>query len=243
MPEAHEGEAPAVRPPRPLRETLRSTIAANEVALKLDSPKARLLLLLGVVAALAGGLHLWRSQPVAEPLPPPPTGAVRPVALPSSPVSRSPAAAEVTVHVAGKVRKPGVFTLPEGSRVEDAVAAAGGPKRGVSTDSINLARRLVDGEQIAVGGPPVAQAHAQVPASASDAPGSPGAPGPPGALIDLNTATVEQLDVLPGVGEVLARRIVDYRTTNGGFRTVDQLQEVSGIGDSKFADIKDKVRV
>ncbi|PZG17059.1 DNA-binding protein [Spongiactinospora gelatinilytica] len=219
-------------------------MAANEVALKLDSPKARLLLLLGVVAALAGGFHLWRSQPVAEPLPPPPTGVVRPVAaLPSSPASRSPAAAEVTVHVAGKVRKPGVFTLPEGSRVEDAVAAAGGPKRGVATDSINLARRLVDGEQIAVGGPPVAQAQAQVPASASDTPGSPGAPGPPGALIDLNTATVEQLDVLPGVGEVLARRIVDYRTTNGGFRTVDQLQEVSGIGDSKFADIKGKVRV
>ncbi|RBQ14807.1 ComEA family DNA-binding protein [Spongiactinospora rosea] len=237
----HDERAPAVRPPRPLSETLRSTIAANEVALKLDSPKARLLLLLGLGAALAGGFYLWRSQPVAEPLPPLPTGAVRPVALPSSPVSRSPAAAEVTVHVAGKVRRPGVFTLPDGSRVEDAVAAAGGPKRGVATDSINLARRLMDGEQIIVGGPPVAHAPAQVPAP--DAPGVPRESGLPGALIDLNTATVEQLDVLPGVGEVLARRIVDYRTANGGFRTVDQLQEVSGIGDSKFADIKDKVRV
>jgi competence protein ComEA len=127
-----------------------------------------------------------------------------------------------------------VLTLPDGSRVTDAVSAAGGVTTKAATGSLNLARRLIDGEQIVVGGP------AQTGAGLSP---QPSGTVDPTALIDLNSATVEQLDVLPGLGEVLARRIVDYRNTHGGFRSVEQLQDVSGIGASKYADIKDKVRV
>ncbi|MDF5754091.1 ComEA family DNA-binding protein [Spongiactinospora sp. TRM90649] len=230
-----------------MRERLRIALTDRDSLLRLNRPKAGLLLLLGVVAALAGGFHLWRSQPVAEPLPPPPAAAPASGVASGQPVSASPptspslppspraATTAVTVHVAGKVREAGVFTLPGGSRVQDAVAAAGGPRKGVTTDSINLARVLVDGEQIVVGGPPgQAPALPLVPASGDPTAGTP---------VDLNTATVEQLDLLPGVGEVLARRIADYRTAHGGFRSVEQLQEVSGIGDRKYADIKDKVRV
>ncbi|GAA2458344.1 hypothetical protein GCM10010191_92820 [Actinomadura vinacea] len=135
----------------------------------------------------------------------------------------------------GKVRRPGVVTLPSGSRVADAIKAAGGARSGAATGSLNLARKLVDGEQIPVG--------VRAPASPqAAAPAGPSAAGP-GTPLDLNAATVEQLDQLPGVGPVLAQRIVDYRTQHGGFRSVDQLQEVSGIGARRFADLKSMVRV
>lgn len=139
---------------------------------------------------------------------------------------------KVTVHVAGKIRKPGVYLLPSGARVTDAVTAAGGVARGASTGQLNLARRLIDGEQIVVGAKP-----GQAPL-----PGSPMA-DPATTILDLNSATTDQLEQLPGVGEVLAARITEYRTTRGGFTTVDQLREVSGIGPRKFQEIKPKVRV
>ncbi|MCG5211875.1 ComEA family DNA-binding protein [Streptosporangium sp. KLBMP 9127] len=129
-----------------------------------------------------------------------------------------------------------MVTLPDGSRVTDAVEAAGGATRAAATRSLNLARRLIDGEQVIVGASTVP--------GALPLPGTvPGGAIGPGALVDLNSATAEQLDVLPGVGEVLARRIVEYRDGHGGFRSVEQLQDVSGIGNSKYADIKDKVRI
>ncbi|SEL68936.1 ComEA family DNA-binding protein [Nonomuraea pusilla] len=134
----------------------------------------------------------------------------------------------MTVHVTGKVRKPGVYLLPSGARVAEAVAAAGGVKQGVSTGGLNLARRLVDGEQIVVGAPATSMAPAADPAS---------------MIIDLNTATPDQLEELPGVGEVLASRIVEFRTTHGGFSSVDQLQQVTGIGPRRYAELKPKVRV
>ncbi|MEU6712520.1 helix-hairpin-helix domain-containing protein [Nonomuraea sp. NPDC046802] len=133
--------------------------------------------------------------------------------------------------MAGKIRKPGVYLLDSGARVTDAVTAAGGVSRGASTGSLNLARRLIDGEQIVVGTTP--------------APAPPGSPAadPATAIIDLNSATTTELEQLPGVGEVLAARIAEYRTTHGGFTAIDQLREVSGIGPRKFDEIKTRVRI
>jgi competence protein ComEA len=210
-------------------------------------PGLRLLLLIGSIAALTAAIFTWRSRPVAEPLPAPtPAGAhavghgvgrAMPVAFSASvpPPSPSPAAG-VTVQVAGKVRDPGVLTLPAGSRVNDAIKAAGGVRHGARTGLLNLARRLVDGEQIIVGRPP-----RRLPTVLPPAPGAvPGA----APVLDLNTATADQLDqALPGVGEVLAARIIEFRATHGGFRRVAQLRDVSGIGEHVYAEVKDKVRV
>ncbi len=146
------------------------------------------------------------------------------------------AAPGIVVDVSGKVRDPGVHRLPAGSRVEDALKAAGGVRPGTKTGGLNRARFLVDGEQLVVGGP--APAGAAAPA----APAGTGTAAGPTAPVSLSTATVDQLDTLPGVGPVLAQRIVDHRTRNGGFRSVDELREVNGIGDRRFADLRDLVR-
>lgn len=143
--------------------------------------------------------------------------------------------ARVVVYVTGKVRNPGVFVLASGARVADAIEAAGGLRKGAKPGGINLARRLVDGEQIVAGSPAAADA------GLASVPGSTMAPG--AGVVNLNTATAEQLDALPGIGGVIAQRIVDYRNAHGGFQSVDQLKEVPGIGDRKFAEMRDKVSV
>ncbi|MFG1999618.1 helix-hairpin-helix domain-containing protein [Spirillospora sp. NPDC048911] len=191
-------------------------------------PGARALALLGVIAALAAGVYLWMARPRPEPPTDPAPSPSLSIAAATAPAGR------VVVHVSGKVRRPGVVTLPAGSRVTDAIKAAGGVRGAARTDALNLARKLVDGEQIPVGVPPPVA----VPAMS----GAP-VPGAPGAPLDLNSATVEQLDDLPGVGPVLAQRIVDYRGQHGSFRSVDQLQEVSGIGARRFSELKPMVRV
>ncbi|MFF7068258.1 ComEA family DNA-binding protein [Streptomyces pseudovenezuelae] len=149
--------------------------------------------------------------------------------------------AEIVVDVGGKVREPGIQRLPAGSRVADALKAAGGVRPGTNTDTLNRARFLVDGEQVVVGGPP-----APAPVAGTGGPGTGGSVtgGPVGAAapVSLNTATVDQLDTLPGVGPVLAQHIVDYRTQHGGFRSVDELREVNGIGDRRFADLRNLVQ-
>lgn len=151
------------------------------------------------------------------------------------------AGAEIVVDVSGKVREPGVHRLPAGSRVADALKAAGGVRPGTDTDALNRARFLVDGEQVVVGGTAPVPGVGGVPVNG--APAAPGA-GPAGAAapVPLNTATVDQLDTLPGVGPVLAQHILDYRTQHGGFRSVDELREVNGIGDRRFADLRNLVR-
>ncbi|MFF4847363.1 helix-hairpin-helix domain-containing protein [Streptomyces sp. NPDC001194] len=194
----------------------------------------------GVVLAAAvafGAQQFWtaRPQPVTAPQ------VVAPATAPGP--SRGPAAAgggegaRIVVDVSGKVRDPGVRRLPAGARVEDALAAAGGVRPGADTSGLNRARVLVDGEQVVVGAP------------AQPAPGGPGSGTVPGAggggaagPLSLGTATVEQLDGLPGVGPVLAQHIVEFRTARGGFRSVEELRQVDGIGERRFADLRKLVR-
>jgi competence protein ComEA len=134
----------------------------------------------------------------------------------------------VVVDVAGKVHRPGIATLPAGSRVVDALRAAGGVRPGVDRTSINLARVLVDGEQIVVGEPAVAG-----PAAAAAG----GPTGQAASLVNLNTADQATLESLPGVGPVTAQAIMAWREENGGFTSVDDLLEVSGIGDATLAEL------
>ncbi len=139
--------------------------------------------------------------------------------------------AEVIVNVAGKVANPGVYKLPVGSRVVDAINLAGNQLKGVDISDINLARVLVDGEQILVGTPPaVAAKRAAAKVSASNP-------------LDLNRATAAQLDTLPGIGPVTAQRILDYRSKVGRINSVDELKKISGLGGAKFEEIKNLLRV
>ncbi|WP_026405555.1 ComEA family DNA-binding protein [Actinomadura rifamycini] len=210
-----------------------------------DRPGVRALVLLAVIAAVVAAGYLWASRPRPDAAPAPDAGVASLAAGPAAPEPSAgpgpstPPTGTVVVHVLGKVRKPGVITLPADSRVAEAIKAAGGVRRGAETGPLNLARKVVDGEQIPVGVP------APTPPPGAPAPGAPapGAPSPGGAPVNLNTATVDQLDDLPGVGPVLAARIIEYRTRNGGFRSVDQLQDVNGIGASRFADLEPKVSV
>jgi len=148
------------------------------------------------------------------------------------------AGTEIVVDVSGKVREPGVHRLPAGSRVTDALRAAGGVRPGTNTEGLNRARFLVDGEQIVVGGP----APAAVPGAGVGANTTGVAGAAPTAPVSLNTATADQLNTLPGVGPVLAQHIIDYRTQRGGFRSVDELRQVNGIGDRRFSDLRDLVQ-
>ncbi|MGW0843527.1 helix-hairpin-helix domain-containing protein [Streptomyces sp. NPDC002787] len=218
-----------------------------------------------VVAAVFAAQHFWagRTQPVSAPevvragAPAAPGASGGPAAAfgeagggraaaPGGPagVVGSTAGPSIVVDVSGKVRRPGIQHLPAGSRVADALRAAGGVRPGADTDGLNRARLLVDGEQVLVGSPaPVAGPGAAPGGGVSG--GGGGAAGnraAPAAPVSLNTATVDQLDTLPGVGPVLAQHIIDYRTQHGGFRSVDELREVNGIGDRRFADLRNLVR-
>lgn len=177
-----------------------------------------------VLAAVLAAIGVWRSRPQPIEVGAPPVTAPTPAVSATS-------TATVVVAVAGGVRRPGLFTLPAGSRVADVIAAAGGVRPGVSIGLLNLARRLVDGEQVIVG------------AAAGPQPNTPAGPAGPGSPLNLNSATLEQLDGLPGVGPVLAQRILDYRAQHGNFRSVEQLREVGGIGEAKFADLRGLVVV
>ncbi|MDH2415472.1 ComEA family DNA-binding protein [Nocardioides sp. CER19] len=154
------------------------------------------------------------------------------------------AAATVTVDVSGRVRHPGVLQLPAGSRVVDALEAAGGARPGADLSGLNRARVLVDGEQIVVGRPAAPAPGAPGSLGSLGSPGSSGSgTGAPGALVNLNTASVDELDTLPEVGPVTAQAIVDYRTEHGGFGSVDELLDIQGIGEVTLAKIAPHVTV
>ncbi|TCM43524.1 comEA protein [Kribbella sp. VKM Ac-2568] len=143
----------------------------------------------------------------------------------------------MVVHVAGKVRRPGLVRAKPGSRVADVLAMAGGALPGVDLTTLNLARPVTDGEQILVG-------VSGAPQPSATQPGSPTTPGTTsGEPVNLNTATLAQLESLPGVGPVLAQRILDWRTEHGRFTSVDELQEVTGVGTKKFESLKPHVHV
>jgi competence protein ComEA len=157
------------------------------------------------------------------------------------------AAGVLLVHVVGQVRRPGVVRLPPGARVLDAVKAAGGAQASADLNHVNLARLVADGEQIVVPKPGESILPGGVPGvggtgAGSAGPGSSGG-GSVGGLIDINTADAAALDSLPGVGPVLAQRILDWRAQHGRFSSVDELGEVTGIGDKILSQISPKVRV
>ncbi|MGH3433816.1 MAG: helix-hairpin-helix domain-containing protein [Thermocrispum sp.] len=187
-----------------------------------------------VVAVVAVAAVLLGRGPEPQRAPPP-----LPAAHPGRPSSTVAAqrSAVVVVSVVGKVRRPGLVRLRAGARVADALKAAGGAKRGVDLTTVNLARRVADGEQIHVG--------AAGAAGAAGTPGTPGAPGvaAPGAKVNLNSATAEQLEELPGIGEVTAGNILDWRARHGGFTAVEQLREVDGIGERRLAVLRERVVV
>lgn len=198
------------------------------------------LAVLAVVVALALALTSWwvvRSDPVpvAAPATPgpgetaPPLALLEPAGASTGPASAA-GEAVVVVDVAGKVRRPGVVELPAGSRVVDALEAAGGARAGVDLSGLNLARVLVDGEQVLVGAPgPAAGAGATASPGAAPGAAPPGATAP-AALVDLNTADQATLESLPDVGPVTAQAILAWRTEHGGFTAVQELLEVDGIG-------------
>ncbi len=142
----------------------------------------------------------------------------------------------VVVDVAGKVKHPGIYKLPQGSRAINAIKAAGGQLRGVSLTDINLAEVLTDGQQIIVGAPAVSTA------SKSKKSGAAGGKITSGT-ININSATAAQLEQLPGIGAVMAARILAYRKAHGAFATIDDLTKVGGLGKSKFANLKNFVRI
>jgi competence protein ComEA len=188
--------------------------------------------LVGLVALLAvtlGGAGLWyvRSLPRPMEVSTVPSGGTA-----AAPTSATPSPEIIVlVDVAGWVRHPGVYEFTEGARVIDAIDAAGGARSGAVLEALNLAAPLVDGTQVLV--------------SREGETAAPPVPGGAvaGGLINVNTATATELEELPGVGEVIAQAIVDYRTENGPFASVDQMLDVSGIGDATLEDIRDMVTV
>lgn len=155
------------------------------------------------------------------------------VAAPLEPVAEAPARSVLVVHVVGEVRRPGLYRLRDGSRIADAVRRAGGARHGADLAALNLAAPLVDGIQVlvpsrvTVGGMPPTGAGAGAAPSASS--------------VSLSSATVEELDELPGVGPITAQKIVDYRAEHGPFASVDDLDAVPGIGPTRIEQLRDLV--
>ncbi len=190
---------------------------------ELDLGRRRILLGAGVllVLILVGSRLLLHSGAVASPPPPPPAPAAVPPTL-------------VYVDVVGAVRRPGLYKLAQGARVADALTRAGGPTTKAQLELVNLAAPLADGEQVVV---PRRGPSAAAPAAGGGA----GVPAASSGPVHLGTATLEQLDALPGVGPVTAQKILDYRQKHGAFSSVDELDAVPGIGPARLAQLRDLV--
>jgi competence protein ComEA len=191
------------------------------IELNISNEQKRALFIVFAICLGLGGFYFVNSRPSAAP------EIVQDLVIPVQETVTS----EVIVNVAGKVANPGVYKLPTGSRVVDALVSAGNQLKGVDISDINLARVLVDGEQILVGTTPTAAAKK---ATAKISTSNP---------LDLNRATAAQLDTLPGIGPVTAQRILDYRSKVGRINSVDELKKISGLGGAKFEEIKNLLRV
>ena len=174
-----------------------------------------------VVLALAGRTLL---RPGHTAVPPPVRVATH---------TRTTTVAQMFVDVVGAVRRPGLYRVPDGARVADALARAGGVTSKAQLELVNLAARVADGEQVVV----PRRGSASVP-SAGGAGAGAGAGSVPTGPVHLNSATLEQLDALPGVGPVTAQKIVDYREQHGGFGSVDELDAVPGIGPARLENLR-----
>lgn len=251
---AATGRAEELRPREPLLRPPEPLIGAQVAPSRLAVIGALILVL--VAALVFGGRVLWAraaaqphqvsSTPVASAEPAGsggPATTTRQGFAAAPPASRSATPSVLVVQVVGQVRKPGVVRVKAGARVQDAVSAAGGALPGADLAAINLARVLADGEQIHVPRPGE-QVATPPPGTAGSAGGAPGGTAPStSAVVDLNTADAQALDGLPGVGPVLAQRILQWRTDNGRFSSVEELGEVSGIGDKMLAQLRPLVRV
>ena len=236
-----------VRRPRRLAIAPRAAVVAGSVLLVL----AVVLALRAVLTSTAAG---GESAPAAAGT----TAAARPSAAVSTagpragtataPGGPSAGAGSVVVHVTGAVIRPGVVTLGEGSRVNDAIGAAGGVSPDADTQQLNLARVLTDGEQIRVPRigevlpDPVPQPGGAATPGAGTAPGKPGA-GSASGTVNINTASASDLEKLPGIGPALAQRIVEYRDSHGPFASVDALTDVPGIGKAKLEALREQATV
>lgn len=189
-----------------------------------------LIVLLNLV--VLGGMFFFLRRPEPEPitiLPPEPTATPLPTPTPRP----------LRVYVSGAVVHPDVYELPYDAIVKDAVAVAGGPTGEADLDRINLARQVRDEEQIYV----PHKGEKTPPVSPPSGPSSISPSSQEGGKVNINTASAEELDTLPGVGPSIAQRIIDYRTANGPFRSIEDLKNVRGIGDATFEKLKDKVTV
>jgi competence protein ComEA len=176
--------------------------------------------LVALLAVLVVGGRYVLDRPPAEPDP-----AAHSLEVEPAPVRK------LVVHVVGAVRTPGLYELSEGSRIDDAIQKAGGPKPKAALELVNLAAPVADGQQVVV---PVR----------GDAGGASSGPaGTSGAKVHLNSATLEELDALPGIGPITAQEILDYRAEHGVFQSVDELDAVSGIGPARLADLKPLVEL
>jgi competence protein ComEA len=220
----------------------------------LTSEGSRGTLAVWIVAALLGGIALTRLAGSGDS-----AGSASPVRIEGSPgtsagvagaesragADREGGATGIYVHVAGAVRRPGLVRLPAGSRVAVALERAGGPGRRADLSGVNLAAQLEDGQQVivpvrgaaGVGAAGSAALPGRLGAATTASPGSAGAP-----KLSLAAATMDQLDELDGIGPTLAQRIIEYRAEHGGFRSVEELREVDGIGEKRFATLREAVQ-
>jgi competence protein ComEA len=236
-----------------LPETAKSDGSAGWIAaIRADPGRAGVIALaaVGVISVLVTVFTLMRDK-----APPVASAKLPPVEMVSS-ASPTPASAPpqgdgpVVVSVVGLVHKPGLVTVAPGARIADALTAAGGALDGADLIGLNMARRVIDGEQIIVGivavpGDPAAMGSSVSSGSAAaptDAPSTDGKGSAPSGLVDLNAATVEELDTLPGIGPVTAAAIVAWRDANGRFTSVDQLGDVDGIGPARLEKLRDLVK-
>jgi competence protein ComEA len=191
-----------------------------------------------VAVLLVGGAVFWylRSLPAAVRV----DAAIAPAHAAAAPsVGPSPSPGVVVVYVSGWVEHPGVYEFEEGDRVVDAIERAGGPKKGADLNALNLAAFLTDAQQVLV----MRKGQAPPPTTSSGSGGGGTSTGATGGPINVNTATLDQLETLPGIGPALGQRIIDYREQHGPFQSVEDLLEVSGIGEKRLADLQDQVTV